>query len=57
MLEALITLLILGLVLYLIWWFVGKFITGFPYQVIGIILGLIWLIWALKTLGLFGGKL
>lgn len=52
MIQILITLLIMALVLYLIWWVAGKFITGTPLQIIGIILGLVWLLYALGALGL-----
>ena len=52
MIQTLITLLIMALVLYLIWWVAGKFITGTPLQIIGLILGLVWLLYALSALGL-----
>jgi hypothetical protein len=42
----------MALVLYLIWFVAGKFITGTPLQIIGIILGLVWLLYALQALGL-----
>ena len=48
MIQSLIVLLILALVLYLIWFIVGKFITGTPHQIIGMILGLILLLYALS---------
>jgi hypothetical protein len=54
MIAVLISLLILGLVLYLIWYICGLFIKGQPHQVIGIILGLIFLLYALNQLGVFG---
>ena len=53
MLQTLLILLIMALVLYLIFFVAGKFITGTPLQIIGIILGLIWIIYALNALGLF----
>lgn len=53
MISALITLLIIALVLYLIWYVCGMFIKGQPHQIIGIILGLIFLLYALNTLGVF----
>jgi hypothetical protein len=53
MIATLITLLIVALVLYLIWYLVGMFIKGQPHQIIGIILGLIFLLYALQVLGLF----
>lgn len=55
MLQTLLVLLIMALVLYLIFFVAGKFITGTPLQIIGIILGLIWIIYALNALGLFPG--
>jgi len=36
---------------------VGLFIKGTPHQIIGIILGLIFLLYALGALGIFGGHL
>jgi hypothetical protein len=51
MIQSLIILLIIALILYLIWWIVGKFITGTPHQIIGIVLGLILLLYALKMFG------
>jgi ABC-type multidrug transport system permease subunit len=54
MISTLIALLIVGLILYLIWFICGMFIKGQPLQVIGIILGLIFLLYALNTLGVFG---
>ncbi len=50
--EPIIPILILFLVLFVIYWAVGKFIQGTPHQVIGIILGVIFIIYALKQLGL-----
>jgi hypothetical protein len=52
MINSLIILLILALVLYLCYFVVGKFIQGTPLQIIGIILGLVWLLYALQTLGI-----
>lgn len=52
MIQTLIVLLILALVLYLIYFVVGKFIQGTPLQIIGIILGLVFLLYALQQLGL-----
>ena len=48
MIETLITLLIVALVLVLIYYVVGWFITGRPLQIIGIILGLCFLLYALR---------
>jgi len=52
MIQSLIVLLIIALILYLIWWIVGKFISGTPHQIIGIVLGLILLLYALKMFGI-----
>lgn len=52
MLTSLITLLVLALVLWLVYYIVGMFIKGQPLTIIGIILGLILLIFALKQFGL-----
>lgn len=49
--EPIIAILVVFLVLFLIYWAVGKFITGLPHQIIGIILGVIFLVYALKRLG------
>jgi hypothetical protein len=52
MIESLISLLIIALVLYIIFFVVGKFISGTPLQLIGIVLGLVFLLKALATFGL-----
>ena len=49
MITTLITLLIAGLVLYVIFYIVGMFIKGQPLQIIGIILGLVFLLYALRV--------
>jgi hypothetical protein len=49
MITALITLLITGLILYLIYYVVGMFIKGQPLKIIGIILGLVFLLDALRV--------
>lgn len=51
MISALITLLVVVLIAYLVWYCVGLFITGKPLQIIGIILGLMVLLYALKLFG------
>lgn len=51
MISTLITLLIVVLIAYLVWWCVGLFIQGKPHQVIGIIIGLVVLLYALKLFG------
>ena len=49
MITTLITLLITGLVLYVIYYIVGMFIKGQPLKIIGIILGLVFLLSALRA--------
>ena len=51
MITTLITLLIAGLVLYVIYYIVGMFIKGQPLKIIGIILGLVFLLYALRAFG------
>jgi len=48
MITTLITLLIVALLLVVIYYVVGMFISGRPLQIIGIILGLLFLIYALR---------
>ncbi|MDR3405861.1 MAG: hypothetical protein P4L99_25470 [Chthoniobacter sp.] len=49
MITTLITLLIAGLILYVIYYVVGMFIKGQPLKIIGIILGLVFLLYALRA--------
>ena len=49
MLSSLISLLVAGLVLYIIYFVVGMFIKGRPLNIIGIILGLVFLLYALRA--------
>ena len=49
MITTLITLLIAGLILYVIFYIVGLFIKGQPLNIIGIILGLVFLLYALRA--------
>jgi hypothetical protein len=48
MITSLITLLIAALVLVVIYYLVGMFISGRPLQIIGFILGLVLLLYALR---------
>ncbi|MFZ0710302.1 MAG: hypothetical protein WAM53_09710 [Terrimicrobiaceae bacterium] len=48
MITTLISLLIAGLVLYVIYFVVGMFIKGQLLNIIGIILGLVFLLYALR---------
>ena len=49
MITTLVSLLVTGLVLYLIYYIVGMFIKGQPLKIIGIILGLVFLLYALRA--------
>ena len=49
MLTTLISLLISGLVLYVIYYVVGMFIKGQLLNIIGVILGLVFLLYALRA--------
>lgn len=48
MITSLITLLIVALILVVIYLVVGMFISGKPLQIIGLILGLLLLLYALR---------
>lgn len=52
MITTLISLLIAGLILYVIYYVVGMFIKGQPLKIIGIILGLVFLLYALRVLNI-----
>ena len=52
MLQTLLVLLIVALILALIYYVVGMFIQGRPLQIIGAILALLWIIYALSALHL-----
>ncbi len=52
MITSLVTLLIAGLVLYLIYYIAGKFLQAKPLQLVGIILGLVFLPYTLRTFGI-----
>jgi len=49
MITTLISLLIAGLVLYVIYYVVGMFIKGQLLSIIGIVLGLLFLLYALRA--------
>jgi hypothetical protein len=51
MLTTLLTVLIAAFVLYILFFIVGKFIKGQPLTIIGVILGVIFLVFALRTFG------
>ena len=50
MIEALITILVVALLLFLIYYIVGMFMGGRPLQIVGIILGLLFLLYAIRML-------
>lgn len=54
MIESLIVILIVGLILFLIYYIAGKFVQGMPLNIIGAILALIFVLYALQRLGLLG---
>ena len=49
MITTLISLLIAGLVLYVIYYVVGMFVKGQPLNIIGLVLGLLFLLYALRA--------
>lgn len=49
MLTPIVSILLTGLVLYVIYYVVGMFIKGQPLNIIGIILGVMFLIYALRA--------
>lgn len=53
MITTLIVLLILGCVLYLVYYLVTRIAPGRPAEIIGIVLALIFLLYALHTFGIF----
>jgi hypothetical protein len=50
MIPTLITLLVLALVLWVIFYVVGLFAPGIPQRIVGIILALVWLLACLRKL-------
>lgn len=52
MIMTLVSLALLFLFLYLIYWAVGHFVNGVPLQILGIILALVFLVKALAALGI-----
>lgn len=56
MLTTLLSVLAIALVLFIIYWLIGKFIQGTPLQIVGAILAIILLIVALQKFG-FAGSL
>lgn len=57
MIASLLLLVIVGLILYLIYYVLGLFIPGRPHQIIGVILALIFLLYCIQALGLIGPHL
>ncbi len=51
MLTTLISIIIAAIVLYLIFYLAGKFMAGQPLRIVGIILGLIFVLYALRAFG------
>lgn len=50
--TTLIMFLVVALVAFVVWWIIGSFITGKPHQIIGVIFGLILLLYALRLFGI-----
>ena len=48
MITTLIYLLVAGLVLYVIFWILSQFVQGVPLKIVGAILALIFILYALK---------
>lgn len=57
MLFLIIQIVIIGLILYLVYYVIGKFVSGKPYQIIGLILVLIFVLYLLNAFGILGGRL
>ena len=55
MIESLIVILVVGLVLYLIFYVAGRFTSGTPLNIIGAVLALIFVLYALQRIGVLGG--
>lgn len=51
MLTTLIYILIAALILYLVFYLAGKFMSGLPLRIVGIILGLVFVLYALRAFG------
>ena len=49
--EALIAILVVAVILLILWWVLSKFMPGNIAQVIGVIFGLILLLYAMQRLG------
>jgi hypothetical protein len=54
MIESLIVILVVALVLYLVFWVAGRFVQGTPLNIIGAILALIFVLFALQRIGVLG---
>lgn len=55
MIENLIVFCIVALIAYLVWMIIGKFIGGVPHQIIGIIIALVLLLYALRIFRVLDG--
>lgn len=51
--TSLLMLVLVALVLFLCWFFIGKMMEGTAHQIVGAILAIIFLIYALHTFGIF----
>lgn len=52
MFTTLLSILLAGLILFVIYYIAGKFMVGQPLNIVGIILGIIFVVYALRTSGL-----
>lgn len=54
MLSALLSILLLALILWLVYFIASKFMSGTPLTITGVILGIILVVYALQRLGVAG---
>ena len=52
MISSLISILVVALILALLYWAVSRFVSGTPLTIVGVILGLVLLLYALQKLNL-----
>ncbi len=49
--DPIIAILIVFLLLFVVYWLAGKFTSGVPHQVIGVVLAIVFVVYALNRLG------
>jgi len=52
MISSLVSVLLVALIAWVLWYIIGQFITGPPHQIIGMVIGLLVLLYALQLFGL-----